>query len=72
MIEGRDIIVLLFRSREFGEESVATTRAFFFHMTGLFFIAANRILAPAFYAQEDTRSPVWAGVASFTVNIALP
>lgn len=72
MIEGRDIIVLLFRAREFGEESVIlTTRAFFFHMTGLFFIAANRILAPAFYAQEDTKSPVWAGVASFAANIAL-
>ena len=72
MIEGRDIIVLLFRAREFGEESVAlTTRAFFFHMTGLFFIAANRILAPAFYAQEDTKSPVWAGIAAFAVNIAL-
>jgi len=72
MIEGRDIIVLLFKAREFGAESVdLTVRAFFFHMTGLFFIAANRILAPAFYAQEDTRSPVWAGLAAFTVNIAL-
>ncbi|NLJ46443.1 MAG: murein biosynthesis integral membrane protein MurJ [Treponema sp.] len=72
MIEGRDIIVLLFKAREFGEESVnLTVRAFFFHMTGLFFIASNRILAPAFYAQEDTKSPVWAGMAAFAVNILL-
>lgn len=72
MIEGRDIIVLLFKAREFGADSVdLTVRAFFFHMTGLFFIAANRILAPAFYAREDTKSPVQAGMASFAVNIAL-
>ena len=72
MIEGRDIIVLLFKAREFGVDSVnLTVRAFFYHMMGLFFIAANRILAPAFYAQEDTKSPVWAGMAAFSVNIAL-
>jgi putative peptidoglycan lipid II flippase len=72
MIEGRDIIVLLFRAREFGEDSVAlTTQAFFYHMTGLIFIAVNRILAPAFYAQEDTKGPAWAGIAAFAVNIAL-
>jgi len=72
MIEGRDIIVFLFKVREFGEESVVlTTQAFFYHMMGMCFVAANRILAPAFYAQEDTKSPAWAGIAAFAVNIAL-
>ena len=72
MIEGRDIIVLLFQAREFGAESVnLTVRAFFFHMTGLVFIASNRVLAPAFYAREDTKSPVWAGMAAFAMNIVL-
>ncbi|HSV55862.1 MAG TPA: lipid II flippase MurJ, partial [Magnetospirillaceae bacterium] len=47
------------------------TEAFFFHMIGLAFIAANRILAPAFYARSDTRSPVRAGMAAFAANIAL-
>jgi putative peptidoglycan lipid II flippase len=40
-------------------------------MPGLFFIALNRILAPAFYAQSDSRSPTLAGILSFAVNIAL-
>ena len=40
-------------------------------MPGLFFIALNRILAPAFYAQSDTKSPTMAGIISFGVNILL-
>jgi putative peptidoglycan lipid II flippase len=40
-------------------------------MPGLFFIALNRILAPAFYAQSDSKSPTLAGVISFVVNMAL-
>jgi putative peptidoglycan lipid II flippase len=31
----------------------------------------NRVLAPAFYAQSDTKSPTIAGIISFGVNIAL-
>lgn len=71
MVAGRDIVSLLFRAREFGEDSVSlTTAAFFFHMTGLVFIAVNRVLAPAFYACSDTRTPTRAGILSFAVNIA--
>ncbi len=71
MIAGKDIVSLLFRAREFDEESVRlTTAAFFFHMTGLVFIAINRVLAPAFYACSDTKTPTRAGIISFGVNIA--
>jgi len=38
-------------------------------MPGLFFIALNRVLAPAFYAQSDTKSPTLAGIISFVFNI---
>ena len=48
-----------------------TLAAFTFHMPGQYFIAMNRILAPAFYAQSDTKSPTWAGIISFGVNIVL-
>jgi putative peptidoglycan lipid II flippase len=48
-----------------------TLAAFQFHMPGLFFIALNRILAPAFYAQGDSKSPTLAGIISFGVNIGL-
>jgi putative peptidoglycan lipid II flippase len=70
--QGEILIRLLFQSRSFNEQSVTLTlSAFTFHMPGLFFIALNRILAPAFYAQSDSKSPTLAGVISFVVNMAL-
>jgi putative peptidoglycan lipid II flippase len=70
--QGEGLIRLLFQTRVFDEESVRLTlAAFSFHMPGLFFIATNRILAPAFYAQSDTKSPTLAGIISFIVNIIL-
>ncbi|GHT98095.1 hypothetical protein FACS1894142_3970 [Spirochaetia bacterium] len=72
LAQGEALIRLLFQSRSFDETSVALTySAFSFHMPGLFFIALNRILAPAFYAQSDSKSPTMAGVISFVVNMAL-
>ena len=72
IFEGQSLIRLLFQSQSFDETSVSLTHAaFIFHMPGLFFIAINRILAPAFYAQSDTKSPALAGIISFAVNICL-
>jgi putative peptidoglycan lipid II flippase len=70
--QGETLIRLLFQSRSFNEQSVALTlSAFTFHMPGLFFIALNRILAPAFYAQSDSKSPTLGGIISFVVNMVL-
>jgi len=72
LAQGESLIRLLFQTRSFDEESVRLTlAAFTFHMPGLYFIALNRVLAPAFYAQSDTKSPTLAGLISFGVNIAL-
>jgi putative peptidoglycan lipid II flippase len=72
LAEGQSLIRLLFQTRSFNEESVSLTlAAFTFHMPGLFFIALNRILAPAFYAQSDSKSPALAGIVSFVVNMTL-
>jgi putative peptidoglycan lipid II flippase len=72
MIAGREIIVLLFKARAFDEASVKlTTAVFFFHMMGMAFIALNRVIAPAFYARSDAKTPTWAGLVSFGANIAL-
>jgi putative peptidoglycan lipid II flippase len=72
LAEGQNLIRLLFQSRSFDETSVSLTlAAFTCHMPGLLFIALNRVLAPAFYAQSDTKSPALAGIISFAVNITL-
>jgi len=72
LLEGQNLIRLLFQSHSFDETSVTLTlAAFTFHMPGLLFIALNRIIAPAFYAQSDTKSPTLAGIISFVVNITL-
>jgi len=72
MIVGEDIVTLLFRWREFGAASVRlTSNIFFWHMSGLVFIAMNRVMAPAFYARKDTKTPTWGGLVSVAVNVAL-
>jgi putative peptidoglycan lipid II flippase len=70
--QGEYLIRLLFQTNEFNDDSVSLTLSvFIFHIGGLFFIALNRILAPAFYAQSDSLSPTIAGILSFAVNIIL-
>jgi putative peptidoglycan lipid II flippase len=72
MVVGEDIVTFLYRMREFGAESVArTTRVFFWHMAGIAFIGANRVIPSAFYARGDTKTPTWAGLASVAVNVGL-
>ncbi len=72
MISGREIVALLFMRGGFTAESVElTASAFFWHQMGLAFIAANRVIAPAFYACSDSKTPAFAGIASFGVNILL-
>ena len=72
LAQGQGLIRLLFETRSFNEDSVRLTlAAFTFHMPGLYFIALNRILAPAFYAQSNSKSPTLAGIISFGVNIVL-
>ena len=49
LAQGQGMIALLFQTRSFDEESARLTlSAFTFHMPGLYFIALNRVLAPAF------------------------
>lgn len=66
------IVTLLFKTGGFSDMSVRlTANAFFWHQTGLVCIAMNRLIAPAFYARSDTKTPTWAGIASFGVNMVL-
>ena len=72
LVSGREIISLVYKSRSFDDESVALTlNAFRYHIAGLFFIAMNRVVSPAFYAQGNTKSPTLAGILGFAVNIVV-
>ena len=72
LIMSENIICLIFSGGKFKEESVRMTMDVFnWHIIGLFFIAVNRIVSPAFYAQKNTKSPTVAGLINFAVNIAL-
>lgn len=72
LITGKELISLLYKSKSFDDESVALTLGEFrFHIAGLLFIALNRIISPAFYAQGNTKLPTMAGIISFCANIVL-
>ncbi len=70
LANGTEIISLLFKAGAFGDDSVKmTTSIFIFHLPGLFFIAATRVLSPVFYSKDDTKSPTYAGIIAVIVNI---
>ena len=72
LITGRELISLLYKNKLFDDESVRLTMGEFrFHIAGLLFIALNRIISPAFYAQKNPKLPTIAGVISFASNILL-
>ena len=70
LVCGKEIISLVYKSKNFNDESVhLTLAAFRFHIAGLFFIAMNRVVAPAFYAQGNTKSPTLAGIFGLAINM---
>lgn len=72
LVCGKELITLLYKNKLFDEASVALTLGEFrWHIAGLFFIAVNRIINPAFYAQGNTKMPTLAGIISFVSNILL-
>ncbi|MBP5602179.1 MAG: murein biosynthesis integral membrane protein MurJ [Treponema sp.] len=72
LIAGREIITLVYKNNMFDERSVELTLGEFrFHIAGLLFIALNRIIGPAFYAQKNSKLPTLAGIISFGANILL-
>ncbi|MBR5033540.1 MAG: murein biosynthesis integral membrane protein MurJ [Treponema sp.] len=72
LVTGREIITLVYKNKMFDEHSVELTLGEFrFHMAGVVFIALNRIIGPAFYAQKNSKLPTLAGIISFGANILL-
>ncbi len=61
---------VLFQRGAFGaREAAETGLAMRCFAVGLWSVASVRMLVPAFYALEDTRSPVWAATGAFVANL---
>jgi len=69
---GHPIVRVLFQRGEFSSaDALATTQALAGYAVGLPAFSATRIAAQTFYALGDTRTPLWAGLASVVANVAL-
>ncbi len=68
----RHIFSVLFGYGAFGARSIELTSfAFSFHVLGLPLVGLSRVLVPAFYALEDTKTPVIAAFWTMLLNVAL-
>ncbi|HYF65662.1 MAG TPA: murein biosynthesis integral membrane protein MurJ [Herpetosiphonaceae bacterium] len=66
------MVRLLFQRGEFDSESTAlVSRALILYATALPAFAVSEILIRAFYAMQDTKTPVLAGLLTIGINIAL-
>jgi putative peptidoglycan lipid II flippase len=66
------IVHVLFQHGAFTlEDTLGTSSAVLFYSLGLWAYAGVRIVAPAFYALQDTRTPVKTAVIALLVNIVL-
>jgi len=71
-IFSRAIVVVLFKRGEFGDYSVdVTSQALFFYSIGLVACGLIKVLVSAFYALQDTRTPVRTATVCLFVNIGL-
>ncbi|MGH7884395.1 MAG: murein biosynthesis integral membrane protein MurJ [Thermodesulfobacteriota bacterium] len=69
---GKPICNLLYQHGEFDSVSVAkTSQALLGYAFGLFAVGGIRITVPAFYAIQNTKTPVIAAFAAFIVNAIL-
>lgn len=72
MIIPREITSVLFQHGEFTETaSLATAAALLAFASGLPAFVLVKILAPGFFAREDTTTPVVVGVLSMVLNVGL-
>ena len=70
MVCATPIFSLLFMGGEFDyAKAVNSAEALFYYSLGLSFVALTRVLAPAFFALKDTKTPVWTAFAAFLLNL---
>jgi len=70
MVLRRPVIETLFQHGAFSAESVTlTARGLFYYALGLPAFAAIKLIAPLFYAVQDTATPAWVGAYALGANI---
>jgi len=66
------IIAVIFEHGRFTPEDTAgTAQALVFYALGLYCYSGVKVLAPAFYALDDARVPLWGSVLGMLSNVAL-
>lgn len=71
IVSATPVFSLLFMGGEFDySKAEQCGRALVYYSAGLSFVAMVRVLAPAFYAMKDTRTPVLTAFAAFIANLA--
>jgi putative peptidoglycan lipid II flippase len=66
------IIGVIYEHGRFGpDDTLRTAQALLFYALGLYAYSAVKVLAPAFYALDDTRVPVAGSVLGMAANVAL-
>lgn len=72
MAFSEDIISIIFRGGKFQDNAVnLTSGALFFYGAGFLFFALRELLSKAFYALEDTKTPMINGACGVFLNIGL-
>ena len=71
MVLAQPIIMVLFMRGEFSQETVLqVSYALFAYLSGLLSFMFIKILAPGYYARQDTKTPVKIGIKAMVANMA--
>jgi putative peptidoglycan lipid II flippase len=70
MVLAQPIIMVLFMRGEFSQETVLqVSYALFAYLSGLISFMFIKVLAPAYYARQDTKTPVKIGIKAMVANM---
>lgn len=71
MVLAQPIVMILFMRGEFTEQTVLNVSyALFAYLSGLISFMFIKILAPAYYSRQDTKTPVKIGIIAMVANMA--
>lgn len=72
LLQGEEIIRIIYQRGEFDETAVKlTSAAMFWYSIGMVWYSAQEIFNKAFYSVHDTKTPLIASVGSIITNVAL-